>query len=117
MRFRFLGLVLMACVGPPAPDVEICRDVIARVCAPPMCTEAIDRLSLPDAGCQTTLEQRTGCRSESFAFTSPTREEVLSCRLPLVRESSMLGTKPDCLYVDESLRACPDLVRFLRGTP
>lgn len=112
-----LSLLLLSCVGPPAPDVEICRDVINRLCLDPQCPTATARLNLPVMGCQVELETRTGCGASDFVFTSPTRDQVLACRLPLVRESNERQAKPSCEYVDETIRNCPDLVRFLGGTP
>lgn len=112
-----LPLVLLSCVGPPAPDVELCRDVITRLCLDPVCPSAAARLNLPAMGCQAELETRTGCSSTDFQFTSPTRDQVLACRLPLVRESNQRQAKPSCENVDETIRNCPDLVIFLGGTP
>lgn len=113
----FSCLFLLSCVGPPAPDAEVCRDVIARLCSQPTCTSAITRLSLPAEGCETELETRTGCGATDFTFTSPTRAEVLTCRLPLVRESNERAAHPSCEFVDETIRNCPTLVVFLGGTP
>ncbi len=109
--------LLCACVGPPAPDVEICRDIIARVCLEPVCGSVAAKLSLPVMGCETDLQARTGCGDGEFAFTTPSRNRVLDCRLPMVRESTTRQTHPSCEYIDESLRNCPDLVKFLGGTP
>ena len=113
----FACLFLLSCVGPPAPDAELCRDVIARLCAQPYCVTATTRLGLPAEGCEAELEARTGCNTADFAFTSPSRAEVLSCRLPLVRESDLRSAHPSCEFVDETLRNCSDLVVFLGGTP
>lgn len=110
-------LLLLSCVGPPAPDSELCRDVIARLCLEPVCVTAATRLNLPTEGCATELEARTGCASADFQFTTPSREQVLNCRLPLVRESAQRSAKPSCEYVDETIRNCPDLVLFLGGNP
>ena len=112
-----LLLPLLSCMGPPAPDAELCRDVIARFCSEPTCPTAQTRLRLPVMGCAAELELRTGCSSAEFAFTSPTRNQVLACRLPLVRESDQRSAHPSCDYVDETIRNCPDLVVFLGGTP
>lgn len=113
-----LSLMLSACVGPPAPDAELCRDVIARLCAEPTCPNAQVRLVLPESGaCVTQLEQKSGCDDPNFTFTTPTRARVLECRLPLVRESDNRSSHPSCDYVDETLRICPDLVTFLGGRP
>ena len=108
--------MLLSCVGPPAPDAEICRDVIARFCAEPVCVTAATRLKLPVENCAVELETRTGCNATDFAFTSQTRDQVLTCRLPLVRESDQRSAHPSCDYVDETIRNCPDLVVFLGGT-
>lgn len=113
----FFPLLFLACVGPPAPDYELCRDVITRLCAEPVCVTAATRLDLPALGCEAELEARTGCGSADFQFTTPSREQVLNCRLPLVRESDSRQAAPSCEYVDETLRNCPDLVVFLGGTP
>ena len=113
----FSALLLLSCVGPVAPDYEVCRDVIARFCAEPTCPTAAVRLALPTMNCQTELEARTGCTSPDFAFTTPSRDQVLACRLPLVRESAQRAAHPSCEYVDETIRNCPDLVVFLGGTP
>lgn len=110
-------LFLSSCVGPPAPDHELCRDVITRLCSEPICVTAATRLNLPAEGCVTELETRTGCSSPDFVFTSPTRADVLACRLPLVRESDARAAHPSCEYVDETLRNCPNLVVFLGGNP
>ncbi len=91
--------------------------MIARLCAEPTCVTAQTRLALPAMGCAVELEMRTGCGSPEFAFTSPTRNQVLACRLPLVRESDQRAAHPSCEYVDETIRNCPDLVVFLGGTP
>ena len=112
-----LSLFLLSCVGPVAPDHELCRDVIARLCAQPTCVTAQSRLNLPAENCVAQLEMRTGCNSTEFVFTSPTREEVLTCRLPLVRDGAQRSAHPACDYVDETLRICPRLVVFLGGTP
>lgn len=110
-------LFLLSCVGPSAPDSELCRDVIGRLCAAPTCPTAQSRLSLPAMNCETDLETRTGCGAADFSFTSPSRSQVLSCRLPLVRESAVRSAHPSCDYVDETIRNCPDLVVFLGGRP
>ena len=110
-------LLLASCVGPPAPDYEICRDIITRVCAEPQCPNATTRLNLPAMDCAATLEARSGCNDSAFTFTSPTRDQVLTCRLPLVRESTDRAAHPSCEYVDEMIRNCPDVVVFLGGNP
>ncbi|MGV3619179.1 MAG: hypothetical protein ACO1OB_00100 [Archangium sp.] len=112
----FVGAVLSsACVGPEAPDVELCRDIIGRLCLQPYCAGAQSRLNLPAENCEVELRTRTGCGEETFTFETPTRQRVLECRLPLVRDSSNRSAAPRCDYVDETLRNCPDLVSFLGG--
>ena len=113
-----LGLLVFApsCTGPEAPDVELCRDVIDRLCAQPLC-DATARLQTTAETCAVELRQRANCLDETFAFTTPTRSRVLECRLPLVRESESRSAHPNCEYVDESLHLCPDLVTFLGGVP
>lgn len=113
----FFPLLLTACVGPPAPDAELCRDVIGRLCAARTCSTVEARLTPPEVGCELELERRSGCDDPSFQFTSPSRERVLECRLPLVRESDNRAATPSCEFVDESLRVCPDLVSLLGGKP
>lgn len=112
-----LSLLLVGCMGPPAPDAELCRDVIDRLCATPVCPSAQVRFNLPEMDCAATVQQRTGCFDIDFAFTTPSRARVLECRLPLVRESSARLAHPSCEDIDETIRICPDLVRFLGGTP
>lgn len=110
-------LALVSCVGPEAPDVELCRDVIDRLCAAPFCDQVPAKLSVSQDGCALALRQRTGCDDGGFTFTEPTRARVLECRLPLVRDEDNRSAHPTCDYVDESMRICPDLVTFLGGTP
>lgn len=108
---------LSACVGPEAPDVELCRDVIGRLCLQPYCPGAQSRLDLPAMDCEAELRARTGCDRESFSFSTPDRQRVLECRLPLVRQSANRSAPPPCDYVDEMLRNCPDVVSLLGGAP
>lgn len=110
-------LLLPACVGPEAPDVEVCRDVITRLCLGPVCSSTATKLNVNDTGCELALQARTGCDQVEFAFSSPTRERLLDCRLPLVRESTSRLVKASCENVDEAFRNCPDLVTFLGGNP
>jgi hypothetical protein len=103
-------------MGPAAPDDELCRDVIERVCAANTCGSAVLQLSLPAEDCVTTVATRSGCNDLSFTFAAPlTRTRWIDCRLPLVRESEIRGAAPRCEYVDETIRNCPDVVSFLRG--
>ena len=119
VRFAALlsSCVLAACTGPEAPDVDVCRDLIDRLCAAPVCSSVGTAFQVGDDGCVARLRAQSGCGDDGFAFTQPTRSRALECRLPLVRSSSAQGAHPDCLDVDETLRICPDLVSFLGGTP
>jgi hypothetical protein len=72
---------------------------------------------LPELDCAAALEARTGCDSADFEFSTPSRNRVIDCRLPLVRESDARAAKPSCDNVDETLRNCPDLITFLGGRP
>lgn len=112
-----LLLLGLSCVGPDAPDVEVCRDVITRLCLGPVCGVTSTKLNVNEAGCEATLQARTGCDRTEFAFATPARARVLECRLPLVRESTSRLVKASCENVEESFRICPDLVGFLGGTP
>lgn len=119
-RVRWLGLFFVSsflgCEGPPAPDSALCRDVIERVCIA-QCAAATLQLNLPAMECETELLRRTGCDSPLFEFTTPDRSRVLECRLPLVRNSVDRFAPPPCDYVDETIRICPDVARFLGGNP
>lgn len=110
-----LAVGVSACAGPPASDAEVCRDVIARLCAMPRCAE-VDVLKVPtNADCTATLTSRTGCIDDAFEFQN--RSAFLSCRLPLIRNGLEIGTAPSCLDVDETFRNCPSMVTFFGGTP
>lgn len=111
------GLSLLSCAGPEAPDAAVCRDVITRVCFGPVCDVTTQKLSVEAASCETTLLMRTGCGSDGFAFTSPTRAQVLDCRVPLLRQGSSQKVKASCADVAEVFSDCPELVRLLGGTP
>jgi hypothetical protein len=115
MRFLALGSLafVFACSGPPAPDAALCQDVITRMCQARACPGVNEQLDLGNNDCQTTLRQRTGCGDEDFTFTEPSRERVLRCRLPLVRQSTDPGKAPVCEDVAEVLEDCPDLMGFL----
>ena len=117
MRLLALGSLaaMFACSGPPAPDAALCQDVISRVCLARTCTGVNEELDLGNNDCQSMLRQRTGCGEDEFAFSQPTRERVLRCRLPLVRQSTDPGKAPACDDVDEVLEDCPDLMDFLGG--
>lgn len=117
MRLLVLGALagVFACAGPPAPDAALCQDVISRLCLARSCTGLNAQLGLGDEECQPTLEERTGCGAEDFAFSEPSRERILSCRLPLVERSTAPGRAPTCEEVGEVVRDCPDVLDFLRG--
>lgn len=108
-----MAVGLAACVGPPAPDPALCRDLIHRVCKAPRCSNTVV-LSVADNTCEQVLQQRTGCDSEDFVFTAPTRDRVLECRAPLVRAGNNVEQHPDCLDVDSMLTDCPDVTRWLQ---
>ncbi|HVG62094.1 MAG TPA: hypothetical protein VNA24_26255 [Hyalangium sp.] len=117
MRLLALGslAVVFACYGPPAPDAALCQDVISRVCLARTCPGVNEQLALGNNECNATLRQRTGCGEEDFTFTEPTRERVLRCRLPLIRQGTDPGKAAACEDVDEVLEDCPDLMNFLGG--
>ncbi|WP_224242229.1 hypothetical protein [Hyalangium gracile] len=118
MRLLALGplALVLACSGPPAPDAALCQDVITRMCLARTCTGVNEQLALENQDCQATLLERTGCGAEEFAFSSPSRERILSCRLPLVRKSTDLNRAPACEDVAEVLQNCSDvIVVFLGG--
>jgi hypothetical protein len=103
-----------ACYGPEAPDADVCADYIHRVCLPPRCAEVDTRLNV-GATCEAVLLQRTACSNPEFAFTAPTRERFLECRVPLLRQGASREQHPACTDVVESLDTCPELVSFLNG--
>ncbi len=108
-------LLLTGCLGPDAPDAAVCRDYIHRVCIAPVCAQAA-ALFTPPAGCETTLQTKSGCISDDFVFTtSPSRERFLNCRLPLLRADGNSEAHPSCDDVAESFSHCPDVARLLQG--
>lgn len=110
-------LAVLGCDGPAASEGALCRDVAERLCIAPVCT-SVTQAFAPRNDCVLQLETHAGCISDDFSWPSPlTRDRVLECRLPLVRVSSSQKVAPGCDNVAESLRACPDLVRFYGGTP
>ncbi len=110
-------LVLVGCDGPPAPDPAVCRDFIHRICINPVCTQT--SILNADAGvaCDQILQARTGCDSEVFKFTSPTRDRFLLCRAPLLNAGDSVEVHPACGDVAQSFERCPDVVRMLQGIP
>lgn len=111
------SLCLFGCVGADAPDAAVCRDVVTRLCKGPVCEGVTQRLAVDAMTCEQTLLTRTGCASDSFAFTMPTRVQFLDCRVPLLRQGSSQATKASCPDVEEVFLDCPEVVRFLGGTP
>ncbi|MDY7226816.1 hypothetical protein [Hyalangium rubrum] len=118
MRFLSLGPLacLLACSGPPAPDAALCQDVISRLCLARTCAGVNEALALGNNDCQPTLLQRSGCGEEAFAFSEPSRERVLDCRLSLVKRSTDPGKAPTCEEVGTVVRDCPDVIDFLGGS-
>ncbi|MBL8919529.1 MAG: hypothetical protein JNJ54_11750 [Myxococcaceae bacterium] len=112
-----LLLSCLACAGPDAPDVAVCRDLVTRLCLGPLCEPTTTKLGVEAMSCEATLLMRTGCGSDSFSFTTPTRAQVLDCRVPLLRQGASQKVKPACADVAEVFTDCPDLVRFFGGTP
>ena len=117
MRLLALGSLaaVSACYGPPAPDAALCQDVISRMCLVRTCPGVSEQLALGNNECNSTLLQRTGCAEEDFTFTEPTRERVLHCRLPLIRQGTDPGKAASCEDAAEVLEDCPDLMNFLGG--
>lgn len=106
--------VVLGCEGPAAPDPAICRDYIHRVCIAPVCAQ-VTPLVPTGQSCEAVLQTNSGCISEEFTFTTPTRDRFLSCRLALLRASANVEAHPDCDDVAESFEFCPDVVRLLKG--
>lgn len=105
-----------ACAGPPAPDAEVCRDVVHRLCQAPRCDQVTQALSVDD-GCEQQLLARTGCAADDFAFQAPERTRFVDCRVALLRVGEGRQAHPDCDDVAEMFDRCPDVVRFMRGAP
>jgi hypothetical protein len=117
MRLLALGPLAwgVACSGPAAPDSALCQDVITRMCLARTCAGVNDALALGTRDCQSTLQERTGCADDGFAFSEPSRERVLHCRLPLVSKSTDPGRAPACEDVAQTVKDCPDVIGFLGG--
>ena len=110
-------LLVGACAGPPAPDATLCRDVVQRLCMGPICA-VVDAKLAPGETCAPTLVARAGCDSDDLELVKPIdRNRLLECRIPLLRNGTSRLAYPGCENVAEALTACPDLVRFLGGTP
>ncbi len=108
------AVLLSACSGPPAPDPALCEDVITRLCLAQSCPGVNEALA-PGAECRASLLERTGCGEDAFTFREPSRERVLTCRLPLVRRDTSPEKAPTCQEVAEVQRDCPDVFQFLGG--
>lgn len=106
---------VLACNGPAAPDAALCQDVITRMCLARTCTGVNEQLALGSSDCHSTLLEHTGCGAEDYAFSEPSRERILSCRLPLVRQSTDPNRVPACEDVAQVLKDCPDVINYLRG--
>jgi hypothetical protein len=109
-------VVLCACSGPAAPDVEVCRDAIHRLCLPEPCA-LVPPLFPAGKSCESELLAASGCARDDFAFKSPDRTRFLSCRVALLRAGGDRETHPSCEDVAESFERCPDVVRFYQGKP
>ena len=107
------SLGLAACLGPPAPDVEVCRDAIHRLCIKDLCPQVTPLFST--GTCEVTLRANTGCDTDTFVFASPTRDQFLNCRIALLRAGQNSETHPSCDDVGETFDRCPDVVRFYQG--
>lgn len=118
MRLLALGPLawVFACSGPPAPDSALCQDVITRMCLARTCPGVNEQLALGSSDCEGTLLERTGCDADTYAFSVPTRERILTCRLPLVRQSTDPNHAPACGDVAEVMQQCPDVIDFLGGS-
>ncbi len=118
MRFPLIPAVLfsvaLGCAGPPAPDGAVCRDVIHRLCLTPVCAQ-VQGLIPTGQACEQHLQTKSGCITDEFEFTSPTRDKFLRCRLTLLRASENVEAHPACEDVVDFFDTCPDVVRLLQG--
>lgn len=108
-------LWMVGCSGPAAPDVEVCRDFIHRLCIQPQCP-AVLPLYGSAPRCEDALLAQSGCSDDAFVFTSPTREHFLTCRAPLLNNGTNREQAPACADVNDSFQQCPEVVRLLKGT-
>lgn len=108
-----LAVSASACVGPPAPDSAVCADLIQRLCRVPSCDEVETTLGV-SGDCARTLLANTGCGSDAFRFTTPSRDRVLACRGPLLSEGDGATDVATCSDAEQTL-SCQDLAAFLRG--
>jgi hypothetical protein len=107
-------LLLLSCQGPDAPDAAVCRDYIHRLCAPTVCAQVMPLITAATS-CETTLQTGSGCITDDFVFTTPTRARFLTCRLPLLRAGENSEAHPNCDDIAESFDRCPDVVRMIQG--
>jgi hypothetical protein len=114
VRAAIFLVSVSACVGPAAPDVEVCRDLVHRLCLPAACPQVIP-LFPSGLSCDAQLLANSGCDKDDFAFSIPTREQFLSCRVPLLHAGQSAETHPSCDDVAQSFEQCPDMVRLLSG--
>ena len=108
-------LLLQGCAGPPAHDVEVCRDYITRLCIPMVCPSVIP-LFQTGLSCEAMLLNKSGCSNDEFVFgAAPSRERFLACRAPLLRAGQGSQTHPNCEDVVESFAVCPEVKRLMEG--
>ncbi len=107
-------LVCAACSGPRAPDAAVCEDFVHRLCLAPVCDVVTQGLA-PVGDCEQDLLARSGCASPDFAFTQPTRDRFLSCRLPLLRAGGAPEDHPNCDDVQDVFNTCPDVIAMFQG--
>ena len=115
MRRLALVALLLACAGPDAPDSAVCQDAIHRICHKPRCSVVDQTLAVGD-DCEATLLALTGCGAADFSFTTPSRDRVLGCREPLLRNGDGVNDFPSCQDVSDAF-ACQDVVTFFGGSP
>jgi hypothetical protein len=108
-------ILFSGCLGPPAPDADLCVDLVTRLCLSPICPDALRVLNVTEGSCVQTLSTRTGCTQASFTFNTPSRQRFLDCRAPLVKTTGLRTANPACEDVSTMLNDCPDLVSFLNG--
>ncbi len=107
-------LALCGCQGPEAPDPALCRDYIHRVCIAPVCAPVVP-LFTAGTSCEATLQTKSGCISDSFVFTTPTRGRFLTARLGLLSSGENSETHPNCDDVADAFERYPDVVRMIQG--
>jgi len=103
-----LVLVTVACQGPEATDVALCRDYVHRICLPDICP-AVVPIFTAGTDCETDLLAKSGCSSDNFTFSTPSRDTFLNCRLAVIRAGDNVEQHPDCDDVSESFTTCPQV--------